>query len=72
MPSARTLVRDSNIISRNVAIGSSVLGNVTDVVVQDCAIGDDSGSSPWAIKIKTHAPSAKKEQHTDAGHKDSR
>ena len=56
VPSARTLVRDSNIISRNVAIGSSVLGNVTDVVVQDCAIGDDSGSSPWAIKIKTHAP----------------
>ena len=56
LPSARTLVRDSTITSRNVAIGSSVLANVSDVVVQDCAIGDDRGSSPWAIKIKTHEP----------------
>ena len=56
LPSARTLVRDSNIISRNVAIGSSVIGNVSDVTVQDCTIGDDYGSSPWAIKIKTHEP----------------
>ena len=56
IPSSNTLVRDSNILSRNFAIGSSVLANVSDVTVQDCSIGDDHGSSPWAIKIKTHEP----------------
>lgn len=27
---------------------------VYDVVMEDCEIGDDVGSSPWAIKYKSH------------------
>jgi hypothetical protein len=27
---------------------------VYDVVMEDCEIGDDLGSSPWAIKYKSH------------------
>ncbi len=56
IPSSGILVRDSYIRSRNFAIGSSVLGNVSNVTLQDSRIGDDEGSSPWAIKIKTHSP----------------
>ena len=44
---------------RSVAIGSADSGNVSDVLFEDCTIGDDEGSSPWAFKIKMHvnAPS---------------
>eukprot|EP00040_Diaphanoeca_grandis_P001159 m.17629 g.17629 ORF g.17629 m.17629 type:complete len:503 (+) comp11593_c0_seq1:75-1583(+) len=40
---------------RSVAIGSEDFGNVTDVLFEDCTIGDDDGSCPWAFKIKMHA-----------------
>jgi hypothetical protein len=39
---------------RSVAIGSADFGNVTDVLFDECTIGDDEGSSPWAFKIKMH------------------
>lgn len=38
------------------AIGSSTYGNVTDVLMEGGRIGDDNGSSPWAVKVKTHTP----------------
>lgn len=45
------------IISRHggfVGIGSATFGGVYDLVMEDCVIGDDNGSSPWAIKYKSH------------------
>ena len=56
VPTANVTVRNSYIRSRNFAIGSSTSANVTNVTVEDCRIGDDEGSAPWAIKIKTHRP----------------
>lgn len=56
MPSTNITVRDSYIRSRNFAIGSGTYANVTNVTVEDCRIGDEEGSAPWAIKIKTHKP----------------
>ena len=43
---------------RNIAIGSSTYGNVTDVLVEGGRIGADVDAlpTPWAIKIKTHTP----------------
>ena len=29
-------------------------GGVVDLVMEDCTIGDDEGSSPWAFKYKSH------------------
>jgi polygalacturonase len=55
-PSARILVRNTTVLSRNIAIGSSTYGNVTDVVFEGGRVGDDEGSSPWAFKVKTHTP----------------
>jgi len=56
LPSARIVVRNSFLRARNFAIGSGTYANVTDVVVEDSTIGDDEGSAPWAIKIKSHCP----------------
>jgi polygalacturonase len=42
------------ILSRNICVGSATFGGVFDVVVEDCRVGDDEGSSPWAIKYKSH------------------
>jgi polygalacturonase len=41
------------ILHRNFAIGSDVSGDVLNVTFRDSVIGDDHGSSPWAIKLKT-------------------
>jgi len=40
---------------RSVAIGSEDFGNVTDVLFDNCTIGDDEGSAPWAFKVKMHS-----------------
>ena len=40
---------------RSVAIGSEDFGNVTDVLFDECTIGDDEGSAPWAFKVKMHS-----------------
>lgn len=41
------------ILHRNFAIGSDVSGDVLNITFRDSIIGDDLGSSPWAIKLKT-------------------
>lgn len=56
LPTTRVLVRNTTVLSRNIAIGSSTFGNITDVRIEGGRIGDDEGSSPWALKIKTHIP----------------
>lgn len=56
LPTRNVLIRNTTVLSRNVAIGSSTWGNITDVRIEGGRIGDDSGSSPWAIKVKTHVP----------------
>ena len=38
---------------RNFAIGSDVSGDVRNISFVDSTIGDEYGSSPWAIKLKT-------------------
>lgn len=56
----RTMVfRRLFVRGRSVAVGSADSGNITDVLFEDCTVGDDAGSSPWAFKIKMHvnAPS---------------
>ena len=56
MPTARVTVRNSYLRSRNFAIGSATYSNVSEVLVEDCRIGDDEGSAAWGIKIKSHEP----------------
>lgn len=56
VPTARVLIRNTSVFSRNIAIGSSTYGNISDVLIEGGRIGDDAGSSPWALKIKTHTP----------------
>jgi polygalacturonase len=41
------------LLFRNFAIGSDISGDVRNITFRDGTIGDDLGSSPWAIKIKT-------------------
>lgn len=53
-PTARLVFRRLFVRGRSVAVGSADSGNVTDVLFEDCTIGDDAGSSPWAFKIKMH------------------
>ncbi len=53
-PSSRLVFRRLFVRGRSVAVGSADSGNVTDVLFEDCTIGDDAGSSPWAFKIKMH------------------
>jgi polygalacturonase len=43
------------VLGRSVAVGSEDFGNVTDVLFDDCTIGDDAGSAPWAFKVKMHS-----------------
>ena len=50
----RSNADNTTILSRNVCLGSATYGGILDVVVEDCTIGDDEGSSPWAIKYKSH------------------
>jgi polygalacturonase len=56
MPTARVTVRNSYLRSRNFAIGSATYSNISEVLVEDCRIGDDEGSAAWGIKIKSHEP----------------
>ena len=54
VPARNIHVYDTKIVSRNVCVGSQTFGGVFDVVVEDCEIGNDNGSAPWAIKYKSH------------------
>ena len=54
MPSHNIHIYNSTILSRYVCIGSATFGGIYDVLIENCTIGDDEGSSPWAIKYKSH------------------
>jgi len=54
MPSMNIHIYRVKLLSRNFCIGSATFGGVFDVLMEDCEIGDDEGSSPWAFKYKSH------------------
>lgn len=54
MPTRNVHIYRTTILSRNYCIGSGTFGGVYDIVMEDCTIGDEDGSSPWAIKYKSH------------------
>lgn len=54
MPTRNVHIHHTKVLSRNMCVGSATFGGVYDVVVEDCDIGDLEGSSPWAIKYKSH------------------
>ena len=54
MPARNIHIYNTKILSRNFCVGSATYGGVHDVVMEDCEIGDDEGSSPWAFKYKSH------------------
>jgi hypothetical protein len=53
LPAENILVRNCNILSRNLAIGAGTSGGIRNVTFEDCAVVDDLGSSPWTFKIKS-------------------
>lgn len=53
IPAQNYLFDRVTILFRNFAIGSDVSGDIRNITFQNSVIGDDKGSSPWAIKIKT-------------------
>ena len=53
LPAQNILVRNYTVLSRNIAIGAGTSGGIRNVTFEDCVVGDSSGSSPWAIKIKS-------------------
>lgn len=53
LPAENILVRNCTVLSRNIAIGAGTSGGIRNVTFEDCAVGDDSGSSPWGIKVKS-------------------
>lgn len=53
VPAQNHLFERVTILFRNFAFGSDVSGDVRNITFRDGTIGDDSGSSPWAIKLKT-------------------
>jgi hypothetical protein len=54
MPARRIHIYRVRVLSRNVCVGSATFGGVYDLLMEDSEIGDDHGSSPWAIKYKSH------------------
>ena len=53
VPAQNYLFERTTILFRNFAIGSDVSGDVRNITFRDSRIGDDLGSAPWAVKIKT-------------------
>ena len=58
LPTERVIIRNTTVLWRNIALGSSTFGNITDVLIEGGRIGADVDTHPtlWAIKIKTHTP----------------
>jgi len=56
-PAANITVRRCTVLSRNIAIGAGTAGGIHDILFEDCVVGDDAGSSPWAFKIKSQTTS---------------
>jgi len=54
VPSDNIHIYRVKVLSRNFCVGSATFGGVSNLLMEDCEIGDDSGSSPWAIKYKSH------------------
>jgi polygalacturonase len=54
VPCQRVHMRNLTILSRNWCVGSATFGGVRDILFEDSRVGDDLGSSPWAIKFKSH------------------
>ena len=53
VPARNIHIYRTKVLSRNFCVGSQTFGAVYDLVMEDCEIGDDAGSSPWAIKCVT-------------------
>jgi polygalacturonase len=53
LPAENILVRNCTALSRNIAIGAGTSGGIRNITFEDCTVGDDTGSSPWAFKIKS-------------------
>ena len=52
-PCANVTVRRTTVLSRNVCLGASTSGGVSDVLFEDVTLGDQlTPSMPWAIKFK--------------------
>lgn len=54
VPSRNIHIYRTKVLSRNFCIGSATYGGIYDLVMEDCEVGDDDGSSPWAFKYKSH------------------
>ena len=54
VPAKNIHIYRTKVLSRNFCVGSATFGGVYDLVMEDSEIGDDEGSSPWAIKYKSH------------------
>ena len=54
MPTDGVHIYRTKILSRNFCLGSATYGGIFNVLMEDCEIGDDRGSSPWAFKYKSH------------------
>eukprot|EP01083_Nonionella_stella_P244848 851737_1 len=54
IPSQNIFIENTYILSRNFAIGGNVNGGIQNVSFVNSMVGDNNGSSPWAVKIKTH------------------
>jgi polygalacturonase len=54
-PAVGMVFRRVFVLGRSFAIGSEDFGNVTDVLIEDCTIGDDEGSSSHAFFFKMHS-----------------
>eukprot|EP00035_Acanthoeca_spectabilis_P030691 m.477238 g.477238 ORF g.477238 m.477238 type:complete len:308 (+) comp43217_c0_seq1:507-1430(+) len=54
-PAVGLLFRRVFVLGRSFALGSEDFGNVTDVLIEDCTVGDDEGSSSHAFFFKMHS-----------------
>ncbi len=54
MPSRDIHIYRVKILSRNFCLGSATYGGIFNILMEDCEIGNDEGSSPWAFKYKSH------------------
>ena len=58
MPAKGIHIFRTKVLSRNFCLGSATYGGIYDLLMEDCEIGDDAGSSSWAMKYKSHHDSA--------------
>jgi|EP01049_Picozoa_sp_SAG25_P005947 polygalacturonase len=54
-PAMGMVFRRVFVLGRSFAVGSEDFGNVTDVLIDECTIGDDHGSSSHAFYFKMHS-----------------